>query len=256
MYKVLSIKLAILLFSIIIFSSSCKTKKILPTGETYTSYKSTKLFKKLEKSNLDYKWYSFKANASVFYDGNTIGGTADIRLKKDEKIWMSVKKFGFEIARVLIKPDSAFIINRFHSEYMAKSINEFKKEYDVPLDFYELQNILVGNSIVKGQMPTDGKKLADKFILKTKSDDLKITYQLDPKYKIINTKFFTTNNKTIEIDFSKYKTQEGQEIPYLRKYSYPNSINPKYFLNLKIKKVSVNKEQNIKFEVPKSYDKI
>ncbi len=242
------------LISTLFVTSSCKTKKtVIGTGK---NYKSSKLFKKIEKSNIDYDWYSYKSSATVFYEGTTIGGMLEIRIKKDEVIWMSVKKFGFEIARVLIRPDSVFIIDRFNGKYMTKSFDKFKNQYDIPVDFNTLQELLVANSIIKGQKPVVGEIKDQIYTLKTRGQDISILYQMDSKYKVLKTKFKNKNDKSLEIDFSNFKLKKGKEIPYRRKYSFPNSTNPKYFLNLKIKDINKNKVQKIKFEIPKKYTKM
>lgn len=246
----------ITILSLSLFLSSCKTKKNTIGSNESSKYKSSKLFRKLKKSNVDYEWYSFKSNATAFMDGMTVGGSTDIRIKKNELIWMSVKKFGFEVARVLIRPDSIFILDRFNKRYMAESIDYLKKEYEVPMDFAEIQDILVGNSIIKNQKPYSGKKMNQTYYLTTKSKELDINYNMDSKFRVTNSKYKNIENKTIEIDFSNYKTLNGKEIPYLRKYSFPNTVNPKYYLNLKLKKVYINKSQKIKFEIPKRYTKM
>lgn len=247
----------ILFYSFILIflaTSSCKLKKTIASGPK--EMKSKNLFKELKKSNLDYKWYSFKSNATVFFNGTTLGGSVDVRMKKDEVIWMSVKKFGFEVARALIRPDSAFAIDRFNGKYMAESFEYFKKKYDVPIEFDVMQDILAGNSIIKGQKPFFSNLKDETYTLETKGKDLNIIYKIDKEFNVSNSNFNTVDNQSIELDFSKYKIENGKEIPYLRKYSFPNSINPKYFLNLKIKDIKINKAQKLKFEIPKKYTKM
>jgi len=248
-------KIAILIFiSTLLFATSCRTKKAA-IGTT-AAYKSSKLFKKIKKSNIDYKWYSYKSDATAYFDGTTVGGTVDIRIKRGEVIWMSVKKFGFEVARVLIRPDSAFAIDRFNGRYMADSYGYFTKKYNIPVKFEVLQDLLVANNITQGQKPVNGSVKGEKYTLKTQGKDLGIVYELDKDFKVSNSIFKSKDNKTIEIKLANYKSKFGKEIPYLRKYSFPNSISPKYFLNLKIKDIKINKAQKIKFEIPKKYTKM
>jgi len=244
---------SIVLLVFVIFFSSCKTKKTITKGEF--PYKSSKLYKKIIESNLDYNWYSFKSNATVFMDGMTVSGKTNVRIKKNEVIWINIKKFGLEVARVLIRPDSFFLVDRFNKEYIAESLDYLSKEYGMPIEFNEIQDILVGNNIIKNQKPYIGKKVNDKYFLSTKGKIININYNLDSDFHVTNSKFINKDNKTIEIDFSNYKAQNGKEIPYLRKYSFPNSVNPKYFINLKLRKVYINKPQKIKFEIPKKYTK-
>jgi len=254
--KILSINFILfLIFVSGTTTSSCKSKKAV-VDNTSRSYSSSKLFKKLKKANVDYEWYSFKSSATAFFNGMTVGGSMDVRIKKDEVVWLSVKKFGFEIVRALIKPDSFYMVDRFNKEYMAESLESFKKKYDIPVDFRTIQEILVGNSVIENQKPLSANKIGENFTLITKNSDFGVTYKMDSDYKISNSKFKSKDNRTIETDFSKYKPKNGKVIPHIRKYSFPNNVNPKYFLNLKIKKVEINKEKKIKFEIPKKYTKV
>ena len=75
------------LISVLLLASSCRTKK--SALGTTTSYKSSKLFRKVKKSNIDYIWYSYKSNATVYFNGTTVGGTVDIRMKKNCLLYTS-----------------------------------------------------------------------------------------------------------------------------------------------------------------------
>jgi len=250
-----------LLFFIVIFVlsgviSSCKTTKNLSKSNVDEAYKKSRLFNKLKKSNIDYKWYSFKASANVFFDGSTVGGNMEVRMKKDELIWMSVKKFGIEFARIMIKPDSFFVIDRFNKEYMAMPIDSFKKEYNVPFDFADIQEILAANSLVEDQVPVEGRRINDEYILKTMNDELKINYTFDKEFKVKKSKFSDLKNHTVVSEFLNFKPYKDVKTPFLRKYSYPDNTNPKYFINLKIKKLELDIPKSIKFEIPAKYDKV
>ena len=239
-----------------VFVSSCKSTKRLSTKEINKEYSSSGLFDKLKESNIDFNWYNIKANADVFFEGNTVGGFVDIRMKKKEFVWMSIKKFGMEFARIMIKPDSIFVIDRFNRQYMAMAVDSFKNEYNIPFNFTDIQDILAGNSIIRNQTPVKGREINDKYILITKSNNIKIDYTLDTKFKVERSKFKDLKNHSVVSEFSDYKPYNEVEIPYLRKYNYPDDINPKYFLKLKIKKIEIDIPRKIKFDIPANYDKV
>ena len=97
------------------------------------------------ESQLQADWLD--ASAKLSYDDGSmaVGATATIKMQKDEVIWMSVKKFGFEIARAMITPDSLFILDRFNKEYAAEPIAYIAEKYNLPGDITTLQQILLGN---------------------------------------------------------------------------------------------------------------
>jgi len=60
---------------------------------------------------------------------------------------MSVKKFGFEGARALIRPDSFFVINRLNGDYTAEPLRYIEQKYKIPARFDLLQEIVLGNAV-------------------------------------------------------------------------------------------------------------
>ena len=93
------------------------------------------------------EWMDAKAKVDVQTDDLDIGGTAYLRLHRDRAIWISVKKFGFEGARALIRPDSFFLYNRLESEYTAEPLSYLEEKYKIPARFDLLQEIFFGNAV-------------------------------------------------------------------------------------------------------------
>lgn len=93
------------------------------------------------------EWMDAKAKVDVQTDDLDIGGTAYLRLQRDRAIWISVKKFGFEGARALIRPDSFFLYNRLESEYTAEPLAYLEEKYKIPARFDLLQEIFFGNAV-------------------------------------------------------------------------------------------------------------
>lgn len=92
-------------------------------------------------------WMDAKARVDLDSDKLSVGGTAVIRVHRDEAIWMSVKKFGFEGARALIRPDSFFLYNRLKDDYIAEPLSYIEEKYKIPARFDLLQEIFFGNAI-------------------------------------------------------------------------------------------------------------
>jgi hypothetical protein len=101
----------------------------------------------LDDNRFDTEWLDARAKIKVESPKLNIGGTAYIRLEKDKAIWMSVKKFGIEGARALIRPDSFFVINRLQGEYTAEPLSYLEEKYKVPARFDLLQEIVLGNPV-------------------------------------------------------------------------------------------------------------
>lgn len=115
-------------------------------GLTRTS-KAARVVKGLEENAFDAEYLEARANVQLASKQLNIGGKATIRLHKDEAIWMSVKKFGFEGARALIRPDSFFVLNRLNGDYTAEPLSYIEEKYKIPARFDLLQEIVLGNAV-------------------------------------------------------------------------------------------------------------
>jgi len=141
-------------FVLLVLASACNKKvsdSSTSTGEgssaTALSGKSSQVVKGLEDNTFDTEYLEGSARVQLESEKINIGGNAIIRLHKDKAIWMSVKKFGFEGARALIRPDSFFFINRLNGDYTAEPLSYIETKYQIPARFDLLQEIILGNAV-------------------------------------------------------------------------------------------------------------
>ncbi|MTB49580.1 DUF4292 domain-containing protein [Lewinella sp. W8] len=139
----------LLLGGLLLTASACNKKMRGEDGRdglTKTN-RVSRVLDALDDNRFDTEWLDARARIKVESPKLNIGGTAYIRLEKDKAIWMSVKKFGIEGARALIRPDSFFVINRLQGEYTAEPLSYIEEKYKVPARFDLLQEIVLGNPV-------------------------------------------------------------------------------------------------------------
>lgn len=134
----------LLFFLCLLFITACKTVKTTD-GTTLRVRSANFLIKKLEQQRLDAEWMTAKVRLKFSDNGSTTRATADIRMRKDSIIWMSVKKFGIEGARVLITTDSVYLINRLERQYLVNDFSFIESEFNLPASFETLQDFVLGN---------------------------------------------------------------------------------------------------------------
>ncbi|WP_168797524.1 DUF4292 domain-containing protein [Neolewinella litorea] len=115
----------------------------LPTGKLRLA----QVLRAIDDKRATSEWMDARARVDVASENFSIGGTAYIRLHRDKAIWMSVKKFGIEGARALIRPDSFFLYNRLEGEYIAEPLSYIEEKYKIPARFDLLQEIFFGNAV-------------------------------------------------------------------------------------------------------------
>lgn len=168
----------------------------------------------LDKNRFDTEWLDARARIKVESPKLTIGGTAYIRLEKDKAIWMSVKKFGIEGARALIRPDSFFLINRLENEYIAEPLSYLEEKYKVPARFDLLQEIVLGNPVFffrDLKMTTEGEN----YQLSGRDQRYATNYVIDGRgmrLTDMNLEEFAQNRK-LSISNADYQRIEGLDQP-------------------------------------------
>lgn len=140
-------------FTVLFLASACNNK-IGKTESTTgsepaasASKKAGKVMRQLEDNSFTTEFMEGRAKIKVESESFNIGGTAVIRIEKDKAIWMSMKKFGFEGARALIRPDSFFVVNRLNGDYTAEPLSYIEEKYKIPARFDLLQEMVLGNPV-------------------------------------------------------------------------------------------------------------
>jgi hypothetical protein len=132
---------------IVVFLTSCKTGRTINDGKAGGSPKHLEgIYRSLLTAD-EYTWYSGKARFRVTTPDIRMSATINLRMVRDSVIWATVDKFGFEVARVLITPDSVFVVDRLNQEYTSEAIKVFLDEYGMQISFADLQSAFAGGMI-------------------------------------------------------------------------------------------------------------
>ena len=157
-------KLAIAVF--IILATACKAKKILitvpvataVTGAATVNYDTTynraEIINTIKSKDLTYNFLALKGKAILSIDDQENGKSQkndvvlNIRIKKEQMIWVSVTALGgvIEVARVVITPDSLFLMNRAKKTITRKPFTYIHEFINPQVNFGLLQSIFSANT--------------------------------------------------------------------------------------------------------------
>lgn len=161
------------------------------------------LLNRLDENRFNFEWLGMKLDAEV----NTAEGrqtfNANVRMRKDSLIWVSVNPMlGIEVLRVLISPDSVKVVskipeNKFWYAGDYKVLSEMLK---MEADFSMLQDLLVGN-------PMDFDKKDDRFRSKTEGT----RHVLVTRYKRKVRKIVGVDDRKMDTEDSLVYNQETKQ---------------------------------------------
>lgn len=208
--------------------------------------------------NIDYQTYAASAKIKFKSEIESGSARAHIRVVRDSLVWLQLKKFGFEVARILINPDSVFIVYKMDKSYEKGSIQDLSRAFDLELDFQKLQTFTIGNTLPPDPNLTEFKKMDQEYLLHTQSGPYLVDYIIDPLIRHV-TQFNIKEgrDRDVTITYGDYKpiVEGGLEFSYFRKYvaQDPSSVSS---IEIDISAIEFNKTFDIRFEIPSHYYKL
>jgi hypothetical protein len=252
-----------LLFVFILLTFSCKSK--FPQKERketieipVTAVDSSRSPEDYFANKLNFTTAYIKCNAHYETDKQSQHVTAEIKIKKDEKIIISVRFLGITMAKALITPTQVQYYEKLNSNYFDGNFEAISQFAGTDLNFQKLQNVLLGQAIEAFA--------ANEYTLA--KEDKWVKLQKDNASALI-TYFFDANNRLLQKQIIQQQVQERLlTVSYPKFSSYQEVIFPsnillnaeqkqtKMNLNIEYTDVSLNEELSFPYAVPTGYKRI
>lgn len=176
------------------------------------------LIKELGINNTDFDFLEARGKLTYEDDEQRLKTTAIIRMAKDSVIWMSLRPaLGIEALRVLVRPDSAFLLDRLHNKYMAYDMKGLSQKVNFDLDFGLLQAMLLGNTLPIGGEYGDVIRGEQTFLITQREEMFKIESHISRR----NRKLLrlavddTVSSNRMEVEYRDFKELEaGRVLPH------------------------------------------
>ncbi len=237
--------------------ASCGTARMAKTGKL-KERPTEVIMERLIKQQLNVASLEAKARVAYSDEYGKVSFVTYLRMKKDSAIWMSFKKFSIEAVRVLIRPDSVFIIDRLNGEYTAEPLSYLQRRYSMPVGFEGLQALLLGNPVFFSKR-TSSRVEAGNYVLEQQSDRISAEYFLDGLSMLLNkwTVLDATTRSSLQATFDAYESFKGKQ-----KFSYFRSFNLNHpdlggsTVEITFTKVEADKPVKLPFTIPARYARI
>jgi len=136
----------LILFTIF-FLESCKSKKTVTT-KNIPGKSALKILDEMQNNSLNYQWLSIRANVSATFNKKNQQFKANIRVKKDSVIWVSVMPaLGIEAARIYLTPDSAFFVDKIYNRYFAGTYKNLSERINAEIDYFIIQDLIEASPV-------------------------------------------------------------------------------------------------------------
>jgi hypothetical protein len=245
---------------LVIVFTSCKSKKSL-VGSDLVSLKMSakKVAKNHVAANFDKKTIDAKLKASFNNGKLKQSFSVSFKMKKDEVIWLKGTKF-ITLFKVKITPTSVQFYSSLNKKYFDGDFSMLKKILGADINFDQLQNLLLGQSLMNVRKQKQEVVIQDNsYVLspEEQEDLFDLFFSVNPshfkldKQSIVNSK----KNQRLDVFYPSYKIVDDTVFPSEIKIK---AKQPGKFTNIDfiVKSIEFDTDVNISFSIPKGYKQI
>lgn len=253
------------ILSIIVLTTllaSCKAKKVAVPTEVSTTVSDETLSNIISNHyavKRDFKTAYIKADIDYSDPKQSLGLSADIRIKKDEIILVSVKMLGITMAKALITPTQVKYYEKLNGKYFEGDYKMLSNWLGTDLDFQKVQNMLLGQTmddLTKGKYKVVNEDANPKLEEISEGNFVK-AFVFEP-----------TNFWLKKQEIKQFSPERKLLVNYSNYNSYPECVFPKELaifaiqgdktttIAIQNKNVAFNEELTFPYSVPSGYEQI
>jgi hypothetical protein len=124
---------------------SCKNKFITYGVKDVDNIRPVRLYKHLLENEFEFDYLSIKFSAVLEDISGNQSFSGVIRIKHDSIIWISLRSFNIEGARIAITQDSIKFLNRLNTTYFVGDYRYLTEAFAIDLDYSSLEAIITNN---------------------------------------------------------------------------------------------------------------
>lgn len=251
MKGILAVVLAFLLIG-------CKSKQAVASAAAKDTAEISKIINGHYANGSDFKTLNIKANAKYEDPSQSHSLNADIRIKKNEIIWINIKILGFPIAKALITPAKVSYYEKINNTYFEGDFSMLSNWLGTDLDFQKVQNLLLGKSIDDLSKGNWISGINDKLfkLSQAQTTDISKEFYFEAANFLLKKETITqaSQNRALEIQYPSYKEVE--------RIFLPNEINikaaqkDKISIAIEYKNTTFNENLNYSYAIPSDYKAI
>ena len=247
---------------ILLVIASCKTKKTVVeqtvSQEAIIDNKAKEVIQKHYENTLLFQTASIRTFASYEDKNQSVSVSADIRIKKDEIIWINLKFFGIPMAKVLITPARISYFEKKNNTYFDGNYSILTKMLGTDLDFQKVQNLLLGRPIDNLTKEDFIAEIADNlFQLKSKNKtDIEKSFSFETANYLLKKQFINqiSKNRNVLVNYPSFTNQDNMFLP--TGVSILANQKDQVKIDIEYKKITFNEVLSYPYSIPDGYSQI
>lgn len=238
---------------------SCKPKQLVVAEQAAKEdNKSIEVIQKHYENKLVFETASIRTSASYEDAKQSLSINADLRIKKDEIIWINLKFLGFPAAKAFITPTRVSYYEKINNTYFDGDYSTLSKWLGTDLDFKKVQNLLLGRPIDNLTKEVFLMQIVDNlFQLKNKNTaQTQKTFSFESGNFLLKKQVVSqpVNQRSVTVTYPAYQNIETTFLPTGIQIEAIQKDAVK--IDLEYKKITFNENLTYPYEVPNGYKQI
>ena len=250
----------------VVFFTSCKSKAVMVdtnsakpiAAASENELTSQKVIENHYNNKSDFSTLYIRSSAKYRDENQSQSVSAEIKIKKGEKILVSIRFLGITMAKALITPNEVKYYEKINGTYFEGDYASLSEWLGTDLDFNKIQNMLVGKPIDDLTQQEYATELTDKFYkLNNVQDKTEKTFFFELKNYLLKKQEVIQPEKErmFAVNYSDFQNFTSAILPA---GLFINAVQKKGKTEISIdyNSVTFNEELSFPYSVPDGYDRI
>lgn len=250
---------------LVVLLASCKSKQVFVDTKTPAAVvkddsvlTSEKIIANHYSNKRDFSTLYIRASAKYKHEDDSQSVTAEIKIKKDEQILVSIRVLGITMAKALITPNEVKYYEKLNGNYFEGDYSALSKWLGTDLDFNKIQNMLIGQPIDDLTKQKYTFTETDKFYkLNTKEGSTEKTFFFEAEHFLLKKQEISQPDKerNFEVNYPNFQEFASAIMPAsLTINAFQKS--EKTTIIIDYNSITFNEELTFPYSVPEGYDRI
>lgn len=238
--------------------ASCGSKKAVTTADGEDEdIGSKRLIKEYYANTLEFT--TLDARTRVRYEDEKLSQaiTVNIRIERDQKIWLSASLLGITGARALVTPEKVQFYDKINRQYFDGDF-EFLSEYlGVDINFAQLQRLLLGQTVYdlrEGSYTFEDTGFGYTVTPKKQLSGIDLLFALDSKQFVTEKQRVAqpSDNVSLDVDYRDFEIVGGKLFPTTMSFLANDNGSQKQ-VEITFRNIDLDGEVRFPFSIPSGY---
>lgn len=251
----------IALVCIVLALQSCRPKAnvVAETTVTNAEIPAIQIIDKYNLNTFNFSTLSIKASAKFEDDNQSQHVTAEIRMKKDEKIMVIIRVLGITMAKALITPTEVKYYDKIGNKYFEGDYSALSRWLGTDLDYQKVQSIFLGKTIDDLQKGKYAVTITDQWYRLHDKENAAMdkSFYIEGKNYLVKKQVINQPNlqRSLQVTYPEYRKTDEKFLP-LQLLLEAQLESAKTSIDVEYKNVNFNEDLSFPYSVPEGFERI